>query len=261
MKSLIFCILLLSAAATTAVAGTSDPVVKVTGARSADACCPRARSRSSRAFPSPRRRSATCAGAKLSRSSPGRACETPAPSAPPASKRSARAIAKPSGYQEDCLYLNVWAPQWPSKAKKPVMFYLYGGGNLTGSAAVPRLGWRRAQPQGRDRHHDQLPPGPIRLFRASGADGGIAASRLGQLRPARPARGLQWVHDNIARFGGDPDNVTLFGQSAGSWDVGLLVETRFPRVCSGAPSWKAAPATRWPACRLRSKRASPSPPA
>jgi len=130
---------------------------------------------------------------------------------------------------EDCLYLNVWAPK-PRPSKAPVMVWIHGGGNFAGSAA--------------DKVPDPLASGELPLF----YDGRTFAERQGVVlvtlnyrlgpfgffsHPALAAdgsprgnqglldqkRALEWVHDNIAAFGGDPANVTVFGESAGSSDV------------------------------------------
>ena len=126
---------------------------------------------------------------------------------------------------EDCLYLNVWKPaQTPSKPA-PVLFWIHGGGNTSGSTS------------------DDVPLGVGNLFyngRAFAEKGVVVVTtnyRLGALgffshaalRDEGGAKGnqglldqqmaLRWVHDNIAKFGGDPKNVTVFGESAGSLDT------------------------------------------
>jgi para-nitrobenzyl esterase len=131
--------------------------------------------------------------------------------------------------EEDCLYLNVWTPaERPERA--PVMVWIHGGGNFAGSAG--------------DRVPDPLAATETPLFydgQYFAANQGVVLVtlnyRLGPFgffsHPALAAEGsprgnqglfdqraaLVWVRDNIARFGGDPENVTLFGESAGSADV------------------------------------------
>ena len=124
---------------------------------------------------------------------------------------------------EDCLYLNVWTPATSSDAKLPVMVWIHGGGLRVGSArealydgeelskkgiVVVTLGYRLgllgflAYPEltQEDSHH-------------SSGDYGL----LDQLAA------LQWVNRNIAAFGGDPNKVTIFGQSGGAFSVNALV--------------------------------------
>jgi para-nitrobenzyl esterase len=128
---------------------------------------------------------------------------------------------------EDCLYLNVWTPE-PAPEKAPVMVWFHGGGNSMGSAAdeLPLLSgekplWYDGQFFAARQHvvvvttnyrlgvlgffaHPDLPAEGSPL-----GDQGLLDQRLA----------LTWVRDNIAQFGGDPDNVTIFGESAGSADV------------------------------------------
>ncbi len=129
---------------------------------------------------------------------------------------------------EDCLYLNVWTPN-PSGSKLPVMVWIHGGGNVGGSASDPV----------------PFTDGGYFYSGASLAGNGVVIVslnyRLGIFgffsHPALLAEGskagnqglwdqrfaLQWVQTNIAKFGGDPSNVTIFGESAGSLDVCMHV--------------------------------------
>jgi para-nitrobenzyl esterase len=128
----------------------------------------------------------------------------------------------PVEVSEDCLYLNVWTPEWPAKNAAPVMVWIHGGSNVIGSggesvydgAALARKGVvvvtinYRLGVLGFFAH----PELTRESLHASGNYG-----LLDQIAA------LQWVHGNIARFGGDPKNVTVFGESAGSTNAGLLV--------------------------------------
>jgi para-nitrobenzyl esterase len=129
---------------------------------------------------------------------------------------------------EDCLYLNVWTPEWPSKTRKAVMVWMHGGGNGGGSA----LGAGGIEPpfdgESLARHGVIVVTIQYRL----GVFGFMGHPELTTESPhhASGAYGLldqiaalQWVHDNIAKFGGDPGNVTLFGQSAGAQDTAILL--------------------------------------
>ena len=128
---------------------------------------------------------------------------------------------------EDCLYLNVWTSEWPAKSKKPVMVWVHGGANGLGSATG---GGSEPPFDGESlvRHGVVVVTIPYRL----GLFGFIGHPELTAESPNHASGGyglldqiaaLQWVHDNIAKFGGDPGNVTLFGQSAGAQDITLLV--------------------------------------
>ena len=126
---------------------------------------------------------------------------------------------------EDCLYLNVWTP-FPAPVKAPVMVWLHGGGNINGSAnePVPFLN------SGLFYSGEFLTEGHgvivVSLNYRLGVFGFFAHSDLvgeeghaGNQGLQDQQMALQWVHDNIAQFGGDPGNVTLFGESAGSFDT------------------------------------------
>jgi len=135
---------------------------------------------------------------------------------------------------EDCLSLNIWSPQDSSQGiqsdikgsaeKLPVMFWIHGGGNDSGTSEIYQahnlagnkkmvvvtlnyrlgfLGWFS---------HDA-----IRATAASSAD---ASGNFGTLDIIQA---LKWVQENISQFGGDPDNVTIFGESAGGRNVYSLI--------------------------------------
>ena len=134
----------------------------------------------------------------------------------------------PASTNEDCLYLNVWRPN-EKMAGAPVMVWFHGGGFTTGSAAdlVPTSTdhlWYDGQAFAE--HGVVLVTLNYRLgvmgffpHRALGDEG----SPVGNQGLLDQRKALQWVHDNIAAFGGDPDNVTIFGQSAGSGSVCMHV--------------------------------------
>jgi para-nitrobenzyl esterase len=123
---------------------------------------------------------------------------------------------------EDCLYLNVWTPA-PDRKKRPVMVWIHGGGFAYGSGSQPIY-----QPDGLARHHDVVAVslnhrlnvfGYLNLAEAMGPD--YASSGTVGMQDLVAA--LQWVHDNIEGFGGDPDNVMIMGQSGGGAKVSILM--------------------------------------
>jgi para-nitrobenzyl esterase len=134
--------------------------------------------------------------------------------------------AKPS---EDCLFLNVYAPNDSTdKSKLPVMFWIHGGGYAGGASSEPR------------HNGDFLPLKGVVLVTINyrlGVFGFLATSDL-----AKEANGtagnyglldmvaaLEWTKKNIKKFGGDPDNVTIFGESAGSFAVSTLMASPIAR--------------------------------
>ena len=124
-------------------------------------------------------------------------------------------------YSEDCLFLNIWTPADAGPdAKLPVLFYIHGGG-FTGGC-------------GHEKHFDG-PAWPTKGVVAVTVNyrlGPLGFACLPELSAEAGHTGnyglydqlcaLQWVHDNIAAFGGDPDRVTLMGQSAGAMSVQQL---------------------------------------
>ena len=130
---------------------------------------------------------------------------------------------------EDCLYLNVWTPS-PAPKNAAVMVWVHGGGNVNGSAnePVPFLntglfysGEFLAEGHGVIVVSLNYRLGVFGFFAHPDLKGEEGHAGNQGLQDQQLA--LQWVHDNIAQFGGDPGNVTLFGESAGSLDTCLHV--------------------------------------
>lgn len=124
-------------------------------------------------------------------------------------------------YAEDCLFLNVWTPAADNR-KRPVMFYSHGGGFTTGSgAAAYQDGSNLARTWDvvvvATNHRLGL-LGYLYLGDLGGAE--YATSGNQGLEDIRD--GLKWVHDNIERFGGDPNNVMIFGESGGGAKTSCL---------------------------------------
>lgn len=130
---------------------------------------------------------------------------------------------------EDCLYLNVITPAWPAAKPLPVMFWIHGGANLGGSGSGSLYS------DGTLINHGVL---IVTINYRLGIFGFFAHPALTSESPHYASGNyglmdqilaLHWVHDNIARFGGDPNNVTVFGQSAGSMDTGILMASPLAR--------------------------------
>jgi para-nitrobenzyl esterase len=128
-----------------------------------------------------------------------------------------------SGYEsEDCLVLNVFTPDPSPRRRRPVMFWLHGGGFAVGSANEPVYEGGALAHRGDvvvvTINHRLAAPGYLYLgaldpqFNQSGN-----AGQLDQILA------LRWVRDNIAGFGGDPGNVTIFGESGGGAKVATLL--------------------------------------
>ncbi len=125
---------------------------------------------------------------------------------------------------EDCLTLNVVAPEQLPDGPLPVMFYIYGGGYFLGSSSSPPYEGSILARRGCVYVSANYRVGAFGAFDLSSLsdDKHVIESNL-YLRDLVLA--LQWVRDNIAAFGGDPENVTIFGESAGGSGVETLMAT------------------------------------
>ena len=123
---------------------------------------------------------------------------------------------------EDCLTLNVWTPALDGK-RRPVMVWIHGGGFTIGASSQGLYDGsvlaRRGDVVIVTVNYRLGPLGYIRLADVTG--GKIPAS--GNEGMLDQVAALEWVRDNIAEFGGDPGNVTIFGESAGGMSVGTLL--------------------------------------
>ncbi len=148
----------------------------------------------------------------------------------------------PQPENEDCLFLNVWSPAADGK-QRPVMFWIHGGGFLEGSGSSPLYEGSKLAAKGDVvvvtlnyrmgavgfLYFDQMPGGNHGMEANLGLKDQVAA--------------LKWVKDNIAAFGGDPEQVTIFGESAGAISVQSLMAAPSAKglfskaiVESGAPT-------------------------
>lgn len=124
---------------------------------------------------------------------------------------------------EDCLYLNVWTNARSKADKKPVLVWIYGGAFLSGGSAVPIYDGEAMAKKGVIF---------VSINYRVGIFGYLAHPELTKESPDHVSgnyglldqiAALRWIKQNIAAFGGDPDNVTIDGQSAGSMSVNYLV--------------------------------------
>ena len=123
---------------------------------------------------------------------------------------------------EDCLYLNVWTPGQSSGAKHPVMVWIHGGAFLLGSGALPLFDGEQLARAGAVLVTVNFRLGRLG-FLAHQELSRESAGSSGNYGLLDQIAALRWVQENIAAFGGDPNCVTLFGQSTGSVCVSLLM--------------------------------------
>jgi para-nitrobenzyl esterase len=153
------------------------------------------------------------------------AAPTPAPATPPP----AAAPAAPPAPSEDCLYLHVWRPADANARNLPVMVWIYGGGFTGGSSSSPNTSGVGFAKQG---------VVLVAMNYRVGRFGFFAFPALSKERPNETKgnyaymdqiAALQWVKRNIAAFGGDPNNVTIFGFSAGGVSVHSMLASPMAR--------------------------------
>lgn len=131
-------------------------------------------------------------------------------------------IPKAGAINEDCLYLNLWTTAKYSQEKRPVIVYIHGGGFVNGSGSVPIYNGEAMAKKGIVF---------VTINYRLGVFGFFAHPELSRESPHHSSgnygildqiAALEWVQRNIAAFEGDPDNVTIAGQSAGSASVNIL---------------------------------------
>lgn len=120
---------------------------------------------------------------------------------------------------EDCLYLNVWTPAKTPTDKLPVLVYIYGGGFSSGSAACPVYDGEGVAKEGVIFVSINYRVGIFGFLAHPDLTAESEHHSSGNYGLLDQHAALQWVHDNIAAFGGDPNRVTIDGQSAGSMSV------------------------------------------
>ena len=166
-------------------------------------------------------------------------------------EKSACQDASISEYQgEDCLYLNIWRAEEASDEKKPVMVWVHGGAFVAGGTGMDLFDC-----------HDLIKENPdvivVTVAYRLGVLGFLHLSHLSDGKDYKDSQNLglmdqmmalKWVHENIAGFGGDPENVTIWGESAGAGSVTMLPLVKgsqqyFKRVIaqSGAPTQTISP--------------------
>jgi para-nitrobenzyl esterase len=127
-----------------------------------------------------------------------------------------------SGKSEDCLYLNVWTPAKSSDEKLPVMVWIYGGGFSFGSTSEPVHNGEQLARKGVVLVSIAYRVGQIGFLAHPELSAESSNGVSGNYGLLDQIAGLKWVQNNIQAFGGDPDNVTIFGESAGGISVSML---------------------------------------
>lgn len=124
---------------------------------------------------------------------------------------------------EDCLYLNVWTGATSANEKRAVLVWIYGGGFMSGGSACPIYDGKAMAKKGIVFVSMNYRVGVFGFFAHPELTKESGHNASGNYGLMDQIAALQWVQKNIAAFGGDPNNVTIAGQSAGSMSVNCLV--------------------------------------
>jgi len=123
---------------------------------------------------------------------------------------------------EDCLYLNVWTPAKSAGGKIPVLVWIYGGGFIAGTTSDRSYSGEKLAGKGVVFVSINYRVGPLGFLAHPELSAENPDHVSGNYGLLDQIAGLQWVKKNIAAFGGDPDKVTIFGESAGGVSVSML---------------------------------------
>jgi para-nitrobenzyl esterase len=125
---------------------------------------------------------------------------------------------------EDCLSLNVWTPEWPAAAaRRPVLLRIPGGGNINGGTSEARNDGLAIARRGLVVVTINYRLGSFGFFSHPALTAESPRRASGNQGLLDQVAALEWVHANIARFGGDPTAITLAGSSAGGIDISALM--------------------------------------
>lgn len=134
-------------------------------------------------------------------------------------------IPKGSEISEDCLYLNVWSNAKSTRDKKPVIVYIHGGGFMSGSGSVAIYDGEAMAKKGIVFVTINYRHGLLGFFSHPELTKESSHNASGNYGILDQIAALKWVKENITSFGGDLNNVTIAGQSAGSMSVNILNAT------------------------------------
>jgi len=150
---------------------------------------------------------------------------------------------------EDCLNLNVWTPAKSAGAKLPVMVWFYGGAYAEGGGSMPFANGSKLASKGVIIVSLNYRVGPFGFLSSPELDAASPHHASGNQALSDSIAALKWVKANITAFGGDPNNVTIFGQSAGACITAALTGSPvakglFQKAISESGAWAGLTATK-----------------
>lgn len=170
-------------------------------------------------------------------------------------------IFRDNGPSENCLYLNVWTPAKSAGVHLPVMVWIFGGGFQAGSTSEPRQDGRNLAKKGVVVVSCNYRLGIFGFFSDPALTRESPHHASGNYGLMDQIAALRWVKKNIAAFGGNPDNVTIFGESAGSWSVSDLMASPLAKglfqkaIGESGADFGAAPGLHTPLSLAQSEKA------
>ena len=130
---------------------------------------------------------------------------------------------------EDCLYLNIWTPSKTLTDRLPVVIYFNGGGLIAGSGSEPRYSGRQMARHGIVAVTANYREGIFGFFSHPQLSKETSYKGSGNYGFMDQAAAIKWVYENIVAFGGDPKQITIVGESAGSMSVSALLVSPLTR--------------------------------
>ena len=130
---------------------------------------------------------------------------------------------------EDCLYLNIWTPAITMNEKLPVLIYFNGGGLMAGSGSEPRYAGMAMARRGMICVTANYREGIFGFFAHPELSKETSYKGSGNYGFLDQQAAIRWVHENISLFGGDPERITIAGESAGSMSVSALMASPLSR--------------------------------
>jgi len=163
--------------------------------------------------------------------------------------------ARPLPTNEDCLTLNIWTPARTAADRLPVMVWIHGGGFYVGSGSTPAYDGEALARRGVVLVTLNYRLGALGFLAHPGLSHESARSVSGNYGLLDQIAALRWVQDNIAQFGGNPANVTAFGQSGGAYSICILMASPLAKGLFRRAIMQSLPLMFQPVLRLRTEHA------
>lgn len=166
-----------------------------------------------------------------------------------------RSDGRPLPSSEDCLTLNIWTPARSASDRLPVMVWIHGGGFTVGSGSLPAYDGEALAHRGIILVTLNYRLGALGFFAHPALSHESAHRASGNYGLLDQILALRWVHDNIAQFGGNPEDVTVFGQSGGAYSICILTISPLAKGLFRRAIMQSLPLVFQPVRRMRTEHA------